>query len=151
LIFSTNAEFTNYMQTIWLPKASAASIATLDSLYPSDVIDGSPFDTGLLNGVTPQFKRLAAIQVYPVIYSSLRPYSCLLSGRCCIPSPEALFPTFTLREAKPVGIPYVIQPNKIFDLRLISTCTVSKREKAVPILGSVSIPPSRCVQVQRLT
>jgi hypothetical protein len=81
LIFSTNAEFTNYMQTIWLPKASAASIATLDSLYPSDVFDGSPFDTGLLNGVTPQFKRIAAIQVSPVVSSSFHPfYNCTLSG-----------------------------------------------------------------------
>ncbi|KAJ7914280.1 alpha beta-hydrolase [Mycena leptocephala] len=81
LNITTNAEFTNYMQTIWLPKASAASIATLDSLYPSDVFDGSPFDTGLLNGVTPQFKRIAAIQGDGVFQAPRRFFQQSLSGK----------------------------------------------------------------------
>jgi hypothetical protein len=31
-------------------------------LYPSDVTQGSPFDTGLDNAFTPQFKRISAFQ-----------------------------------------------------------------------------------------
>ena len=30
--------------------------------YPSDPTQGSPFDTGYLNVLTPQFKQLAAVQ-----------------------------------------------------------------------------------------
>lgn len=29
--------------------------------YPSDVTQGSPFDTGILNAITLQFKRIAAL------------------------------------------------------------------------------------------
>jgi len=31
-------------------------------LYPADITKGSPFDTRLLNALTPQFKRIAAFQ-----------------------------------------------------------------------------------------
>jgi acetylcholinesterase len=31
------------------------------TLYPQDITQGSPFDTGDENGFTPQFKRIAAI------------------------------------------------------------------------------------------
>ncbi|KAF8964271.1 Alpha/Beta hydrolase protein [Flammula alnicola] len=34
----------------------------LATLYPSDITQGSPFDTGILNALTPQFKRIAAFQ-----------------------------------------------------------------------------------------
>lgn len=33
-----------------------------DKLYTSDITKGSPFDTGYMNALTPQFKRMAAIQ-----------------------------------------------------------------------------------------
>jgi len=32
------------------------------TLYPADITAGLPFDTGLLNAITPQFKRIAAVQ-----------------------------------------------------------------------------------------
>jgi acetylcholinesterase len=30
--------------------------------YPANISQGSPFDTGTLNALTPQFKRFAALQ-----------------------------------------------------------------------------------------
>jgi hypothetical protein len=37
---------------------------SLDKMYPNDILAGSPFDTGILDAITPQFKRLAAFQVF---------------------------------------------------------------------------------------
>ncbi|KAJ7721308.1 hypothetical protein B0H16DRAFT_1791683 [Mycena metata] len=46
----------------YLPQSSPAQIAQIATLYPDDPTQGSPFDTGLANQLTPQFKRLAAFQ-----------------------------------------------------------------------------------------
>ncbi|KAJ7155733.1 Alpha/Beta hydrolase protein [Mycena filopes] len=100
LNITTDAEFLNYIKTLWLPLATTAQGTTLNNLYPSDVIDGSPFDTGLLNGVTPQFKRIAAFQGDAVFQAPRRFFQQTLSGK---------------------------QNQWAF---------LSKREKAVPILGS---------------
>ncbi|KAK1470935.1 carotenoid ester lipase [Colletotrichum tamarilloi] len=54
-------DFADYFQTIWWPKASDADIAGLMKLYPADITKGYPFSTGILNAVTPKFKRLAAV------------------------------------------------------------------------------------------
>ncbi|KAJ7713004.1 Alpha/Beta hydrolase protein [Mycena metata] len=100
LNITTDAEFLTYLQTFWLPLATTAQGNTLNTLYPSDIIDGSPFDTGLLNGVTPQFKRIAAFQGDAVFQAPRRFFQQSLSGK---------------------------QNQWAF---------LSKREKAVPILGS---------------
>ncbi|KAF9552481.1 alpha/beta-hydrolase [Agrocybe pediades] len=39
-----------------------AEISQLATLYPSDLTQGSPYDTGVTNTLTPQFKRLASLQ-----------------------------------------------------------------------------------------
>lgn len=57
----TDDDFANYFKDLWWPKASDAEMATLMELYPSDITQGSPFDTGVLNAVTPNYKRLAAV------------------------------------------------------------------------------------------
>lgn len=57
----TDEDFAKYFKDIWWPKASDAEMASLMELYPSDITQGSPFDTGVLNAVTPNFKRLAAV------------------------------------------------------------------------------------------
>ncbi|KAK0376902.1 carotenoid ester lipase [Colletotrichum limetticola] len=57
----SDEDFADYFQTIWWPKASDADIAGLMKLYPTDITKGSPFGTGILNAVTPKFKRLAAV------------------------------------------------------------------------------------------
>ncbi|TDZ54613.1 Lipase 3 [Colletotrichum trifolii] len=57
----TDDDFKSYFQNIWWPRASDEEMARLMDLYPADVTQGSPFDTGLLNAATPNFKRLAAV------------------------------------------------------------------------------------------
>jgi hypothetical protein len=57
----TDAQFLEYIREFWVPETTAEGVS-LNTLYPSDQIDGSPFDTGFLNAVTPQFKRIAAFQ-----------------------------------------------------------------------------------------
>ncbi|KAF7362887.1 Carboxylic ester hydrolase [Mycena venus] len=59
---TTNEEFVGYVHSNFFPKATPAEIAKLAVLYPDDPTQGSPFDTGLANQVTPQFKRIAAFQ-----------------------------------------------------------------------------------------
>ncbi|KIK80105.1 hypothetical protein PAXRUDRAFT_833717, partial [Paxillus rubicundulus Ve08.2h10] len=38
------------------------TIEELMQYYPNNITQGSPFDTGIFNAITPQFKRLAAFQ-----------------------------------------------------------------------------------------
>ncbi|KAI0091260.1 carotenoid ester lipase precursor [Irpex rosettiformis] len=51
-----------YISSNYFPNATTSEIDELLKLYPANVTLGSPFDTGEANAVTPQFKRLAAIQ-----------------------------------------------------------------------------------------
>ncbi|KAJ0347526.1 hypothetical protein COL154_009607 [Colletotrichum chrysophilum] len=57
----TDEDFAKYFKDIWWPRASDAEMAKLMELYPADITQGSPFDSGVLNAVTPNFKRLAAV------------------------------------------------------------------------------------------
>jgi len=50
------------VQNIFLPGITHAQVDKIAELYPADVTQGSPFSTGHLNALTPQFKRLAAFQ-----------------------------------------------------------------------------------------
>jgi len=61
-ISSTDAQLEEYLQTYWLPSAPAATIQELLVYYPQDPTQGSPYDTGTLNELSPQFKRIAALQ-----------------------------------------------------------------------------------------
>ncbi|KAJ6555000.1 carotenoid ester lipase precursor [Mycena vulgaris] len=81
LNITTDAQFINYIHTYWLPQATAAQGVTLNTMYPSDLLDGSPFDTGLLNGITPQFKRIAAFQGDSVFQAPRRFFQQALSGK----------------------------------------------------------------------
>lgn len=58
----TDKQLASYLAQTWLPGASAADIAKVLQLYPSDPAAGSPFNTGNANAFTPQYKRIAAIQ-----------------------------------------------------------------------------------------
>ncbi|CAL1698298.1 unnamed protein product [Somion occarium] len=51
----------DYITTVFVPDAPASDIAQLLSLYPADVTQGSPFGTGTLNVLTPEYKRIAAL------------------------------------------------------------------------------------------
>ncbi|KAH9030327.1 carotenoid ester lipase precursor [Lactarius pseudohatsudake] len=58
---TTEADLRNYLSEFFLPNATDAELDELLTLYPQDVTQGSPYDTGIQNAFTPQFKRLASI------------------------------------------------------------------------------------------
>ncbi|KAG5654307.1 hypothetical protein H0H81_004726 [Sphagnurus paluster] len=62
LNITTEAQLKNYIQNTFLPGITSAEVDQLAKLYPDSLIEGSPFDTGLLNVLSPQFKRIAAFQ-----------------------------------------------------------------------------------------
>ncbi|EED79829.1 sterol esterase from carbohydrate esterase family CE10 [Postia placenta Mad-698-R] len=59
---TTDAEFLAYIHQNYLPLASSADIADVATAYPEDPIYGSPFGTGDLYNITPEYKRMAAFQ-----------------------------------------------------------------------------------------
>ncbi|KAG9217919.1 hypothetical protein CCMSSC00406_0008560 [Pleurotus cornucopiae] len=59
---TTTPEFLDYISSNYLPSATAEQIQRIANVYPDDPSQGSPFDTGTANALTPQFKRLAAVQ-----------------------------------------------------------------------------------------
>ncbi|KAF4589937.1 hypothetical protein EYR38_009232 [Pleurotus pulmonarius] len=62
LNITTSTQFRAYIKTFFMPQATNAELDQVSTLYPSDPTQGSPFGTGILNALTPQFKRLAAFQ-----------------------------------------------------------------------------------------
>lgn len=62
MLVRTDAETRDYITENYLPNASADQIDKLLQLYPQDPADGSPYDTGFNNTLTPQYKRLASLQ-----------------------------------------------------------------------------------------
>lgn len=62
LNITTEAQLRSYLTTFYVPNASASELDQLLTLYPQDPAQGSPFDTGDLNALSPQYKRLAALQ-----------------------------------------------------------------------------------------
>ena len=59
---STDDQMRDYLTTYFLPNANSTALDTLLEYYPQDPAQGSPFDTGDANALTPQSKRMAAIQ-----------------------------------------------------------------------------------------
>lgn len=59
---TTDAGFRGWLKNTFFPGATDAQVSTIAEKYPADITKGSPFDTGLLNALTPQFKRFAAFQ-----------------------------------------------------------------------------------------
>ncbi|KAF9049528.1 carotenoid ester lipase precursor [Hymenopellis radicata] len=78
---TTDADMKNYMQTILFPLLAEDDIDTLMDVYPSSLEDGSPFDTGDANALTPQFKRLAALQGDFVFQGPRRFFLSAMSGK----------------------------------------------------------------------
>ncbi|GLB38556.1 putative type-B carboxylesterase lipase family protein [Lyophyllum shimeji] len=60
LNISTAAELKTYLKTTFLPGVPDADLDRLLKLYPGDITAGSPYDTGIFNAITPQFKRIAS-------------------------------------------------------------------------------------------
>jgi carboxylesterase type B len=64
-IFTTNitttSEITTYLSSMFFNSASRQQVQDIVSTYQTTTEDGSPYRTGLLNNITPQFKRISAI------------------------------------------------------------------------------------------
>ncbi|KAI0036273.1 Alpha/Beta hydrolase protein [Vararia minispora EC-137] len=59
---TTEEELVNYLSQYYVKGGKTTStVQTILSLYPADPADGSPFDTGAENAITPQYKRIAAL------------------------------------------------------------------------------------------
>ncbi|KZV76203.1 carotenoid ester lipase precursor [Peniophora sp. CONT] len=54
-------EVRHYLQLYYFPTANASLLDKILASYPEDPTLGSPFDTGLNNTLTPEYKRIAAI------------------------------------------------------------------------------------------
>ncbi|ODQ78616.1 hypothetical protein BABINDRAFT_39553 [Babjeviella inositovora NRRL Y-12698] len=57
---TTEAEVRSYVSNIF-PGMSSSLLDQFLTLYPQDVTQGSPFNTGVLNALSPQYKRVAAL------------------------------------------------------------------------------------------
>ncbi|KAJ7624440.1 carotenoid ester lipase precursor [Roridomyces roridus] len=58
----TDDDFRGWVQQFWYPNATKEQLDKLLKVYPSTLPEGSPFNTSYLNGLTPQFKRIAAYE-----------------------------------------------------------------------------------------
>ncbi|KAF2762648.1 alpha/beta-hydrolase [Pseudovirgaria hyperparasitica] len=59
---TTTEELVNYfVNGNWFPQSTREQVEKLVASYPDDAAQGSPFRTGGLNNIYPQYKRLAAI------------------------------------------------------------------------------------------
>ncbi|KDR70958.1 hypothetical protein GALMADRAFT_271402 [Galerina marginata CBS 339.88] len=78
---TTDEDFRAYAKTIWFPAASDVELTPLWTSYPSVASEGSPFGTGDLNQVYPQFKRIAAFQGDIVFQNPRRYFLHNISGK----------------------------------------------------------------------
>jgi len=62
LNITTNAQFVEYIKTNYFPHITDEQMQSLAAAYPDDPTQGSPFNTGTANAITPEFKRIAALQ-----------------------------------------------------------------------------------------
>lgn len=110
------------MHNNYIPSAPATVVPRLLELYPQDITQGSPFDTGILNVISPQFKRMAAV-VGDLVFQAPRRF--FLDNRA------SKQPTWSYRE------PFSHCASRS-DLTYINTCVaVSKRAKGIPVLGAL--------------
>ncbi|KAL0577126.1 hypothetical protein V5O48_004879 [Marasmius crinis-equi] len=78
---TTEAQIRTYVKTEFLQDITDAELDNLLQLYPQDLTQGSPFDTGILNGLSPQFKRFASFQGDAVFQAPRRFFLQTLSGK----------------------------------------------------------------------
>ncbi|KAF9523405.1 carotenoid ester lipase precursor [Crepidotus variabilis] len=69
---TTTAQLKTWMQTVFDPVMTSSTVDKLMDLYPHDITQGSPYDTSILNAITPQFKRIAAFQGDAVFHGPRR-------------------------------------------------------------------------------
>ena len=121
----TESELRTYITTYFLPNASESDIDKLLTLYPDDITQGSPFGTGPLNDITPQYKRIAAL-LGDIVFQSARRF--FLENRSSKQN------TWSFRQSPSPSI--LKGPLKLWTI-------VSKRFKLLPVLGSVRVVVQR--------
>ncbi|KAI9442992.1 Alpha/Beta hydrolase protein [Lactarius indigo] len=78
---TTEAELRDYLSEFFFLNATDAQMDGLLALYPQDVTQGSPYDTGTQNAFTPEFKRIASILGDFTFQAPRRSFLEYLSGR----------------------------------------------------------------------
>ncbi|TFK27680.1 carotenoid ester lipase precursor [Coprinopsis marcescibilis] len=59
---TTDDELKEYIQSVFLPGVTEVEVDRMLLEYPRNISQGSPFNTGPFNAITPQYKRIAAFQ-----------------------------------------------------------------------------------------
>ncbi|KAG8890132.1 hypothetical protein FRB98_000860 [Tulasnella sp. 332] len=62
LNITTDKQFRNWFQATYLPVATDDEMHNLAVLYPENLELGSPFESGLRHALSPQYKRISAVQ-----------------------------------------------------------------------------------------
>ncbi|KAH9030333.1 carotenoid ester lipase precursor [Lactarius pseudohatsudake] len=78
---TTSADLKAYMKLYMMPTAPDSQIDLLLKYYPDDQRAGCPFDTGIKNALSPQFKRTAALQGDFVFHGPRRHFLQNLAGK----------------------------------------------------------------------
>ena len=111
------------MKEVLFPDTKDAQIDELLTLYPQNVTQGSPYDTGTQNALTPEFKRIASILGDFVFQAPRRFFLQSVSDRqntwsfCTLHAPFSLYVFF-------------------FTHTFVDSHKVNKRLKSLPIIGS---------------
>ena len=58
---STTADLVNYLKTFYFYDATVEQVQGLVDTYSTNPADGSPYNTGVLNEIYPQYKRVASL------------------------------------------------------------------------------------------
>ncbi|KAF9265176.1 carotenoid ester lipase precursor [Marasmius fiardii PR-910] len=78
---TTESQIRTYIKTQFLSTITDTELDTLLQAYPQDIMQGSPFDTGIFNAISPQFKRFASFQGDAVFQAPRRFFLQNLSGK----------------------------------------------------------------------
>ncbi|KAI9758178.1 MAG: 37S ribosomal protein S22 [Chaenotheca gracillima] len=98
---TTTSELEKYLNTAYYPDATASQIAALVATYPDEASAGSPFGTGDLYNIYPQYKRLAAI-IGDVFFTLARRYFLNVSSKV-----HPSVPSWSYLAAYDKNLPYI--------------------------------------------
>ena len=125
-----------YVSSNFFPEATSAEIDRLLKLYPADVTQGSPFDTGDANAFAPQFKRLSALQGDLLFHA---PRRFLLEKRA------SKQPMWSYREWHLSCLCCTLVTHDV------NHTIVSKRGKSFPDFGSVSLSGTAMLSIHSIS
>ncbi|EEB99424.1 hypothetical protein MPER_00904, partial [Moniliophthora perniciosa FA553] len=77
----TDAQVRSYIKNNFITSITDPELDRLLEVYPQTPSAGSPYDTGIFNAITPQFKRIASFQGDAVFQAPRRFFMQNLSGK----------------------------------------------------------------------